>query len=229
MFLYSSIELNLSFMNQVYKRAFATSLLSTLFLLLFTSVTYAQSGKISGFISDSNGEALPGVNVVIVGSSQGAASSLDGYYQILNVKPGVYSLRATFIGFSTIIIENVNVAIDLTTEVNIVMQEEVIEGQEIVITAEKPVVQRDVSASVTSIQADEIATLPVTDVLATPASSALAAIINLFRKSGVPLVPSHNNQPLGIVAIVPDHIIIPPLGNPLPHVGVFPEPCDTIT
>jgi len=101
---------------------------------------------------------------VIVGSSQGAASSLDGYYQILNVKPGVYSLRATFIGFSTIIIENVNVAIDLTTEVNIVMQEEVIEGQEIVITAEKPVVQRDVSASVTSIQADEIATLPVTDV-----------------------------------------------------------------
>ena len=61
-------------------------------------------------------------------------------------------------------IENVTVAENLTTEVDFTLVEQTIEGEEIVVTAEQPVVKPDVSASVTSIQAQEIASLPVTDV-----------------------------------------------------------------
>ena len=72
--------------------------------------------------------------------------------------------RATYIGFASIVIENVTVAENLTTEVDFTLLEQTIEGEEIVVTAEQPVVKPDVSASVTSIQAQEIASLPVTDV-----------------------------------------------------------------
>ena len=70
---------------------------------------------------------------------------------------------------------------------------------------------------------------PVIVVLAVPESSEKAPIINLLRKSGVPLEPLHNNHPLGIVAIVPDHIIIIPATNVLPHVGVLLPPPDNNT
>jgi hypothetical protein len=53
---------------------------------------------------------------------------------------------------------------------------------------------------------------PVIAVFATPESSALAAITNLFRKSGVPLFPSHRYHPAGMLAIDPDHITITPVG-----------------
>ena len=115
-------------------------------------------------MTDASGEVLPGVNIIIDGTLQGASSGEDGFYQILNVKPGIYSLRATYIGFTSIVIENVTVAENLTTEVDFTLLEETIEGEEIVVTAEQPVVKPDVSASVTSIQAQEIASLPVTDV-----------------------------------------------------------------
>ena len=99
---------------------------------LYSTALYAQAGKINGTVTDANGEVLPGVNIIIDGTLQGASSSEDGFFQILNVKPGIYSLRATYIGFASIIIENVNVAENLTTEVNFTLQEQTIEGEEIV-------------------------------------------------------------------------------------------------
>src|SRR5690554_1977780 len=108
--------------------------------LLFSSNLYAQSGKIVGFVTDMNGEPLTGVNVIIEGTVKGTASELDGYYQILNVSAGTHTLRATYIGFTPVIIEDVSVNVDQTTEINIRMQEETIEGAEITVLAEQPVV-----------------------------------------------------------------------------------------
>ena len=114
-------------------------------IALFSSSLLAQSGKINGFIKDSTGEPLPGATVVIEGTLQGTAAQADGFYQILNVKPGTYTLKATYIGFAPVLIENVAVNIDLTTEIDITMREETFEGEEIVVIAERPVVQKDVA------------------------------------------------------------------------------------
>lgn len=142
-------------------------LLTLLFIFSATFVStaaFAQSGKISGRVTDSEGVSLPGVNVVIDGTVQGGASDQDGYYVILNVKPGVYTLRATFIGYATTVVENVEVAENLTTQVDFQMVEEAVQGEEVVVVAVLPIVQKDVSASVTNIQSEEIATLPVTSI-----------------------------------------------------------------
>ena len=75
-------------------------LLFALALFLPTSA-WAQTGKIAGQITEaSTGESLPGVNVSITGTTQGAITDADGYYFIVNVRPGSYDLRASFIGFA---------------------------------------------------------------------------------------------------------------------------------
>lgn len=139
-------------------------LLLTIALLIPTTATLAQTGKISGVVTDAAGEALPGVNVSLEGTMQGSVTNVEGYYVILNVRPGSYTVRAAFVGFTTELRENVRVNVDLTTEVDFALSEERVGLDEIVVSAERPVVQRDVSASVANITAEEIENLPVTDV-----------------------------------------------------------------
>ena len=134
-------------------------------LFLPVSAAFAQSGKIAGTVTDAaTGEALPGVAVVIDGTTQGAITDVDGYYNILNVRPGTYSVRASFIGYTAQVQEEVRVNIDLTTDVSFALQEETVGLDEVVVQAERPVVQRDVSSSVANISAEEIENLPVADI-----------------------------------------------------------------
>ncbi len=125
--------------------------------LLFSSVSsFAQTGKITGVVVDENNDPLPGVNVIVEGSTIGSVTDIDGVFFILNVRPGVHILRATFIGFSPVTVEGVRVAIELTTEVNILMQEATEELDEVVVFAEQPVIQRDIAASQRNIDSEEI-------------------------------------------------------------------------
>lgn len=130
---------------------------------IFTAApSFAQGGKIAGTVTDAQtGETLIGVNVLIDGTSQGAVTNEEGYYVILNVSPGTYTLRVSYIGFATQLIEDVRVNIDQTTTVNVELSEQVVEGQEIVVTADRPAVQPDVSASVANISTQDIEQVPV--------------------------------------------------------------------
>jgi outer membrane receptor protein involved in Fe transport len=139
-------------------------LLSFFLVLIFSSSLFAQTGKINGFVKDVNGEPLPGVNILIEGTLQGTAAEADGFYQILNVKPGTYILKATYIGFSPIVIEDVAVNVDQTTEINITMREQTVEGEEIVVYAERPVVQKDVASSQSNINKESLDALPISSV-----------------------------------------------------------------
>ncbi len=142
------------------------SLLS-LFLTLFTltNLTLAASGKISGVIRDSKTkEALIGATVLIEGTSLGAATNVDGYYYIINVAPGNYKLKVSMIGYATSVIENVRVNIDQTTNIDVNLVEKSIQGQEIVVIAKTPIVQKDVAASTVNLDQKEIAKLPVASV-----------------------------------------------------------------
>ena len=140
-------------------------------LLLAVALTWpstsalAQSGKIAGTVTDaSSGEPLPGVNVAIEGTTQGSVTNVEGYYVILNVRPGVYDLRASFIGYTPSVQQGVRVNIDLTSEVNFALREETVGMAEVVVSAERPVVQRDVSASLANIDSEQMENLPVSSV-----------------------------------------------------------------
>ncbi|MCS7155946.1 MAG: TonB-dependent receptor [Bacteroidota bacterium] len=130
--------------------------------LLASPAWAGTTGKIAGRVTDARtGEPLPGVNVVIVGTLQGAATDAEGYYTILNVKPGTYAVRASFVGYAPQTVENVRVQIDKTTIVNFALREEAVQTQEVVITAQRPLVQRDLTATATAVSAQELAVLPV--------------------------------------------------------------------
>ena len=149
--------------------------------LLPISAAVAQSGKIAGQVTDAaSGEALPGVNVVIDGTQTGATTDADGFYQIINVRPGTYALRASFVGYAPARIEGVRVNIDLTSEVNIAMQEEAVGLDEVLVTAEAPIIQRDISGSQRSVTAEEIRVAPFQSV-----NNALSSQVSINAVSSV--------------------------------------------
>ena len=100
----------------------------SLAMLLLTTAAAAQTGKIVGTVTDaSTGDPLPGVNVFIEGTTQGTATGLDGDFVIIGVRPGVYTISASFIGFTTQRKEGVQVSLDLTTTVDFELGEQVME------------------------------------------------------------------------------------------------------
>ena len=135
-----------------------------LFLVISSSTVFAQTGKIAGRITDDSGSPLPGVNLFIPSTLQGATSDIDGYYSILNVSPGTYILQSSFIGFVTQNVEGVRVNIDQTTTVNLQLVEDTVGLEELVVTAELPVVQADVSNSQLNVTSDQIEALPVSSI-----------------------------------------------------------------
>ncbi len=123
------------------------------------------TGKVAGRVAEAaTGLGLPGVNVVIAGTTQGGTTDADGYYHILNVKPATYSVRASFVGFAPVTTENVRVVQDQTTTVNFSLQEETLLGEELVVVAERPIVEMGRTTTTAVIDAEQLAVLPVTNV-----------------------------------------------------------------
>jgi hypothetical protein len=140
-----------------------------LFFLFITTLislpVYSQVGKIQGIVRDAQtGEHLIGANILLEGTTIGAATNIDGFYVIVNVPPGTYNLRASMVGYTQQITSEVRVNIDLTTEINVQLTSETIGIEEVVVVAQIPVVRQDVSSSVVNLNIKEIENLPVVSV-----------------------------------------------------------------
>ncbi len=133
------------------------------FALGLSATASAQTGKISGRVIDAaSGETIPGVNVLIDGTGQGAATNLDGEYVIIGVRPDSYTMTFSFIGYQTTRVENVRVRIDLTTDVDVELAEESADfGGEVVVEATRNLFERDVTATTAFVSGDEIRAIPV--------------------------------------------------------------------
>jgi len=81
------------------------------------------TGKISGTVRDlSTGEPLMGANIIIEGTSMGAATDVDGQYIILNISPGVYDVKSMMIGYTSVRTVGIKISIDVTTALNFQLQ-----------------------------------------------------------------------------------------------------------
>jgi len=129
------------------------------------SFTFAgTTGKIAGKVTDkTTGEPLPFVNIIIVGTNLGAATDIDGNYVILNISPGKYSVKAQYIGYQPVLVENVSVSIDLTTSVDFTLLESAVELEEVVVQGKQDLVKKDVTSSQSLISAEQIEVLPVAE------------------------------------------------------------------
>ncbi|MFQ5606031.1 MAG: TonB-dependent receptor domain-containing protein [bacterium] len=148
------------------KRSIWQFFYTIVFLILTTVRAYSgTTGKIAGKVVDAaTKEPLIGVNVIIVGTTSGGATDLDGNYYILNIPPGAYQLKATYIGYSPYVVNNVKVSIDLTTRINFELQEEAVAMAEIIVSAEKPIVQKDLTSTTAKVGGEQISMLPIEDV-----------------------------------------------------------------
>jgi hypothetical protein len=92
--------------NHVRNHLFTKILLLIAYAIIFTPYILAgTTGKITGKVLDkSTGEPLPGVNIIIKGTSYGTSTNLDGEYTILNIQPGKYDITFGFIGYTPLTI-----------------------------------------------------------------------------------------------------------------------------
>ena len=112
------------------------------FAMIFSVGLTAQNltGKLSGIVS-SDGQPLVGANVILEGTSSGAATDVNGTYYIFDVQPGTYTLRVNYIGYKSQIVSNVRVTIGLTTVQDFEMDVAAVEGETVEVVAEKPLIE----------------------------------------------------------------------------------------
>lgn len=147
--------------------SWCTVLLILLISLTIPALLFAGNGKISGTVKDaSNKEAVVGANVVIVGTTMGAATDPEGRYYILNVPPGTYTVQASVVGYARMEINTVQVRADQTTDLNFELRQETIELKEVVVQAQMRVVDKSQTSSKSTIGKDELSNkLPISGTL----------------------------------------------------------------
>ncbi len=94
----------------------------------------AQNGIIKGRVFDPvSNEPVPFVNVIIQGTTDGATTDIDGKYEISGLVPGLYNLQASFVGYKTRLIYEVEVKNARAAIIDIELEEnaEVLEAVEI--------------------------------------------------------------------------------------------------
>ena len=138
----------------------------------FAALSVYGQGSIQGSVVDAtNKEALIGVNVIVVGTSNGSASDFDGNYVITSLTAGEYSLKVSYIGYETKLFTGISVVNGETTTLNIELEEAILStDEEIVIVGEKPLLDVEGAASSVTISSEQIAAAPVRDVQSVIAS-----------------------------------------------------------
>jgi outer membrane receptor protein involved in Fe transport len=125
----------------------------------------SSTGKIAGKVTEAGtGEPLIGFNVLIEGTTIGAATGLDGTYVINNVEPGLYNVVFSGIGYQRKIVTNVSVASNFTTVVDVELSEEAYLLETVVVEATTPLVRKDLTSSHTVIDNRQIEALPVENI-----------------------------------------------------------------
>jgi hypothetical protein len=106
-------------------------------------------------------EPLIGANIVITGTSYGAAADAQGEFSLINVPVGTHTLRASYIGYSPMNLEEVRVLNELTTEIEFAMTVEAVTVQAITVVAERPLFNKSATNALRVVTSDEIEAIPV--------------------------------------------------------------------
>lgn len=158
------------------KNKFSLLLLMVMFTLLHVS-SYAQNKTVKGTIIDASGLPIPGVNVLVKGSSTGISSDIDGKYAI-SVSPG-QTLVFSFIGF-----KSTERKIGAESSYNVTLEAENSTLEEVVVIGYGKVKKSDLTGAVSSVTASQLAAVPA--MTAAQALQGKAAGLNIVTTSGAP-------------------------------------------
>ena len=118
--------------------------------------TVQQNGKIKGTVVDETGLSVIGASVVVQGTTNGTVTDIDGNFSI-DAKPGDM-LEISYIGYKKIVVKAT------AAPMNIVMKEDSEALEEVVVVGYSSTTKRDLIASVSTVKADQISNMPVTNI-----------------------------------------------------------------
>ena len=119
-----------------------------LFLLMAPVTLFAQKRQITGTVFDETGKSIPGVTVMVTGTTQGTATNLDGQYSI-EVQSGDI-LRFSYIGYKT-----QEVSVSSQSVLNVTLTVETIGINEVVAIGYGTQRKGDVTSAVASVKAED--------------------------------------------------------------------------
>ena len=143
----------------------AATLAGLLIQVLSRDVARAgTTGRLAGRVLDSSKKPLVGADISVPTARVGAVTDESGRYVILNLPAGTYDVRVRLLGYQPVVVQGVQISPDNTTTLDAALKEAPVEVKEIVVTAERPVVDVNLTSSVASVSRKEINSLPVQDV-----------------------------------------------------------------
>ena len=119
------------------------------------------TGKLTGRVTDEKKQPLAGVNIRVEGQRLGGITDDQGNYFIIGITGGKYQIKMDLIGYAPFVAANVEITPDFTTTLDAVMRTEAVQMNEVVVNAERPLLQKDVTGSTKFISGSEIEKLPV--------------------------------------------------------------------
>jgi hypothetical protein len=133
-----------------------------LFLLaaIITTNTFSQTGNIRGFVYEKeSGEPVIFCNVFLKGTTVGAATDINGMYNISKVNTGAYKLVVTYIGYDTTEI-NISVEKGRILTKNIEIKRSSVKLNEVRISAERQAMKTEVKAAAIKISKQDLEMIP---------------------------------------------------------------------
>ena len=129
------------------------SITLTIIVGLLSFITFAQSGIITGTVNDGEyNDILPFANVIIKDSQRGALSDFEGKYS-LELKPGIYTVQYSFVGYQTLEINEVIVKNGETIIVDVTLKASTAKLDEVIITTS---LKRNTEASILHLQRNSV-------------------------------------------------------------------------
>ena len=161
----------------MYKKQLLKLFFCPLFLLIST-LSFAQTVSVSGKITDSQGQALPGATITIQGTTKGVNSDINGYYSI-SVKN-----RADILVFSMVGYDKQAITIGDQSTINVKLVDQNQQLNEVVVVGYGTQKRKDVTGSIASVKGDVFKDQPIND----PISALQGRIggVNVVESSGQP-------------------------------------------
>lgn len=162
-----------------------------LILLAGSPLWGGTTGKIRGTVRTETGEALPEASVLIDETRQGAITDKDGFFVILSISPGRYTVTASYIGYQSRSVADVRVSADRASTIDFELVNAPLAGEEVIVTARKQgLIEPDQTASRYTVTAQDLEEVPMIRSLAN-----LLALQPGIDATGSSIIRGGNNSP----------------------------------
>ncbi len=141
------------------------SVVILLLLGLFVQLGFGQNATVKGVVKDKEtGETLIGATVFILGTYKGASTDIDGKFTIKDIKPGDYTVKVSYIGYTDLMINGVRLKEGEVKTIDAKIQTRSTTIQEVVILGDKSMINLEKASSEVSINKEDIEQMNVRNV-----------------------------------------------------------------